>query len=120
MNNILAFIIFWIIGIVIALLGNKKIREYKDYGHPKLFLIFGILLSVFMSWAFVISMIITGDFSLPDKIYHNCYENSSISYEELYLDENGNKTEFGNHKVHNTYKVYTCRKCGKTWKEQLQ
>ena len=118
--KILAFIIFWIIGIVIALLGNKKIREYKDYGHPKLFLIFGILLSVFMSWVFVISMIITGDFSLSDKIYHNCYENSSISYEEVYLDENGNKTEFGNHKVHNTYKVYTCRKCGKTWKEQLQ
>ncbi len=24
-----AFIIFWIIGIVIALLGNKKIREYN-------------------------------------------------------------------------------------------
>lgn len=118
--KILAFIIFWIIGIVIALLGNKKIREYKDYNHPKLFLIFGILLSVFMSWAFVISMIITGDFSLSDKIYHNCYENSSISYEEVYLDENGNKTEFGNHKVHNTYKVYTCCKCGKTWKEQLQ
>jgi len=37
MNNILALIIFWTIGIVIALLGNKKIREYKDYDHPKLF-----------------------------------------------------------------------------------
>ena len=28
--KILAFIIFWIIGIVIALLGNKKIREYYN------------------------------------------------------------------------------------------
>ncbi len=114
MNNILAFIIFWISGVVVALLGNERIREYKYCSHPKLLLILGIFLSVFMSWAFVIPMIITGEFSLPDKIYHNCYENSSISYEEVYLDENGNKTEFGNHKVHNTYKVYTCRKCGIT------
>ena len=65
--KILAFIIFWIIGIVIALLGNERIREYKDYDHPKLVLILGILLSVFMSWALVILMIINGEFSLPDK-----------------------------------------------------
>lgn len=65
--KILAFIIFWIIGIVIALLGSERIREYKDYDHPKLVLILGILLSVFMSWIFVILMIIDGEFSLPDK-----------------------------------------------------
>lgn len=118
--NILALIIFWTIGIVIALLGNERIREYKHYDHPKFFLILGIYLSVFMSWVLVILMIINGEFSLPDKIYHNCYKNSSISYEEEYLDENGNKTEFGKHKVHNTYRVYTCRKCGKVWKEQIQ
>ena len=121
MNNILALIIFWTIGIVIALLGNEKIREYKDYDHPKLFLILGILLSVFMSWALVLLMIINEEFSLPDKIYHNCYNSSSIHYEEEYLDENDNvvgpKDKW---KVHNTYRVYTCWKCGKTWKEQLQ
>lgn len=118
--KILALIIFWTIGSVIALLGDERIRRYKDYEHPKLFLIFGILLSVFMSWAHVMLMIVNGEFSLPDKVYHNCYDNSSISYEEEYLDENENKAEFGNHKVHNTYMVYTCHKCGKTWKEQLQ
>ena len=119
--NILALIIFWTIGIVIALLGNRKIREYKDYESPKLFLALGIFLSVFMSWALVILMILDDTFKLPDWLHHNCYDNSSISFEEEYLDEDGNKVNVNDKwKVHHTYRVYTCCKCGKTWKEQLQ
>lgn len=118
--KIVAFIIFWLIGIFVALLCSQRLREYKCYEHPKLFLILSIFLCITMSWALVFLMIINEEFSLPDKIYHNCYNSSSIHYEEEYLDENGNKTDFGKHKVHNTYRVYTCWKCGKVWKEQLQ
>lgn len=117
----LAFlIIFWLAGSSVALLGNKKLREYKDYDHPKLFLITGIILSVVMSWAFVLASLMNDTFKLPKWLYHNCRDNSSIHYDEEYLDADGNEVPYGNHIVHHTYRVYTCSICGKVEKEMLQ
>ena len=74
-----------------------------------------------MSWVLVILLILSDEFKLSDKIYHSCYNNSSMSYEEVYLDENNNVVgPKDSWKKHETYRVYTCRKCGKTWKEKLQ
>lgn len=112
-------IIIWLSGSVVALLGNEKIRDYKCYGHPKAFLITGIILSVVMSWAFVLASIMNDTFKLPYWLYHDCYDHSSIDYEEEYLDENGNPTTSKDFKVHNTYRVYTCRICGKVKKELM-
>lgn len=119
--KVIVFVIFWLIGIVVAFLGNQRLREYKDYVWPKFILISGIFLSIFMSWVLVVLLFFNGEFKLPDKIYHSCYDNSSISYEEVYLDENNNVVgPKDSWKKHETYRVYTCRKCGKTWKERLQ
>lgn len=122
MNNsdLIWLIIIWLSGSVVALLGNEKIRDYKCYGHPKTFLVTGIILSVSMSWAFVLASLMDDTFRLPDWLYHNCRERSSIDYEEEYLDENGSPTTPDKHfAVHNTYRVYTCRKCGKVTKELM-
>ena len=120
--NVIVFVIFWLIGTVIALLCNERLHEYKDYDHPKFMLIGGIFLSILMSWALVLFLILNDEFELPEKIYHSCFENSYISsYEEVYLDENNNVVgPKDNWKKHETYKVYTCRICGKTWKKRLQ
>ena len=120
--KVIGFVIFWLIGIVVALLGNKRLHEYKDYEYPKFMLISGIFLSIFMSWVLVVLLFFSWEFKLPDKIYHSCYNNSYISsYEEVYLDENNNVVgPKDNWKKHETYRVYTCKKCGKTWKERLQ
>lgn len=67
-TKLVIFIIFWAIGSVIALLGNKKIREYRDYFHPVAFLIVGIVLSVTMSWAFVGALWMAGEFEFPKYI----------------------------------------------------
>ena len=117
--DILALALLWCAGSALALLGNRKIREYKCYRNPVLFLVSGVVLSVLMSWGMVIGLVMNGSYSLPDCIYHSCYDNSSISYEEEYLDGEGRKSDFRNCKTHNTYRVYKCRKCGKTWKEQI-
>ena len=63
--KIVIFAIVWVIGIVVALLGNRKLREYKDYYNPKLFLVLGIFLCVFMSWAMVLAMLMDGTFEFP-------------------------------------------------------
>ena len=121
MNNsdLVWLIIIWLSGSVVALLGNEKIRDYKCYRRPKAFLITGIILSVVMSWAFVFASILNDTFKFPYWLYHNCYDHSSIDYEEEYLDENGNPTTSKGFKVHNTYRVYTCRICGKVKKELM-
>lgn len=118
--KLIVFIIFWVAGIALVFLGNKNLREWREYYNPKIYLFASVLITLSMSWAMVIILIIEDEFELPKKLYHNCHVNPSLSYEEEYLDENGNRTEFGKHKTHHTYRVYTCRECGKTWKEQLQ
>jgi hypothetical protein len=118
-GNIVGVIIFWVIGIIVALLGNRGLMEYNDYDCPKLYLAMSIFLCVSMSWALVFLSLIDDTCRLPSWLYHNCYNNSDITYEEEYLDKDGNKTDFKNCKTHNTYRVYTCRKCGKIRKEQI-
>lgn len=119
--KLFVFIIFWVAGIVLALLGNKNLREWRDYCNPKTYLFFSVLLTLFISWAMVIILIIEDEFELPKKLYHSCRKHSRIHYVEEYLDEDGNPTDFKNCKVHHTYRVYTCRECGKEIeREQLQ
>lgn len=64
---IIYLIIFWVTGIIVALLGNRKLREYKDYEDPIAFLIIGIFICVFMSWAAVLALGIDGDFEFPKR-----------------------------------------------------
>ena len=66
--KLVIFIIFWLIGSVVALLGNKKIREYRDYFHPVASLIVGIVLSVILSWTFVGALWMAGEFEFPKYI----------------------------------------------------
>ena len=108
----IAFLIFWIIGIIAAMLGNRKIREYKHYGNPKIF--------VTMSWAMVLALLMSREYILPLWLYHNCMEHSDVTFEEEYLDENGNKVDGYPFSVHHTYRIYTCRICGKVIKEKMQ
>lgn len=119
-TKLVIFIIFWAIGSVIALLGNKKIREYRDYFHPVVFLIVGIVLSVTMSWAFVGASWMTGEFEFPKRLYHNCRDNSTVYYEEEFLDADGNKVSRSECVVYHLYRVYTCDICGKVKKEMLR
>ena len=116
----IAPLIFWLAGGLVALLGQQKIREYKDYSNPKVYLIGWILLCFFMSWALVLLLLMNGEYVLPSWLFHNCKESSSISYEEEYFDKDGNKVDGYPFAVHHTYRVYTCRKCGKVTKEQMQ
>lgn len=115
----IGFLIFWFIGSVVALLGQRRIREYKDYVLPKLFLVVGIFLCITMSWIIVLSLLMEGEYKLPLWLYHNCKDHSDITFEEEYLDENGNKVDGYPYSIHRTYRVYTCRICGKIIKEEL-
>lgn len=119
-TKLVIFIIFWAIGSVIALLGNKKIREYRDYFHPVAFLIVGIVLSITMSWAFVGALWMTGEFEFPKRLYHSCRDNSTVYYEEEFLDADGNKVSRNECVVYHLYRVYTCDICGKVKKEMLR
>lgn len=65
--NTIIIIIVWTLGAIVALLGNKKLRDWRDYYNPTSFLITGILLCVLLSWAMVISMIIDGTFGFPKR-----------------------------------------------------
>ena len=115
------FIIFWIAGIVLSFLGNRELREFKSYEHPVIFLATGIFLTLMMSWAMVVIMVVEDEFEFPKKLYHSCRKYSRIHYVEEYLDEDGNPVEPKDCKVHHTYKVYTCDHCGKEIeREQLQ
>ena len=116
----IGLLIFWLIGSVIAMLGERKIREYKQYENPKFFLCLGIFVTISMSWTLVFLLLVSGEYTLPLCIYHNCKEHSIISYEEEYLDENGNKVDGYPYSAHHTYRVYTCRLCGKVIKEKMQ
>ena len=115
----IGLLIFWIIGIIVALLGDKKIRQYKQYENPRIFLTIGIFLCITMSWAMVFCLLITNEYVLPLWLYHNCMEHSDVTFEEEYLDENGNKVDGYPYSTHRTYRVYTCRICGKVIKEEL-
>lgn len=117
---IIGLLIFWIIGIIAALLGNKRIREYKHYESPKIFLTLGIFLCITMSWSMVLALLMSREYILPLWLYHNCMEHSDVTFEEEYLDENGNKVDGYPYSIHHTYRIYTCRICGKVTKEKLQ
>ena len=119
-TDLIFFIIFWATGSVVALLGNKRIREYRDYYHPWVFLIGEIIFSVLMSWVFVILSLTDYTFKLPKWLYHNCRDNSTVYYEEEFLDADGNKVSRSECVVYHLYRVYTCDICGKVKKEMLR
>ena len=62
-----AFIIIWVVGIVVALLGERRLREYKDYDKPITFLITGIALCLLTSWLMVFGALVTGTFEFPKR-----------------------------------------------------
>ena len=62
-----AFIIIWLVGIVVALLGERRLREYKDYDKPIAFLITGIALCVLTSWLMVFGALMSGTFEFPKR-----------------------------------------------------
>lgn len=62
-----AFIIIWVIGIVIALLGERRLREYKDYDNPTTYLVTGIVMCVVTSWLMVIGALMSGTFEFPKR-----------------------------------------------------
>lgn len=62
-----AFIIFWIVGIIVALLGERRLREYKDYDKPKAYLASGIALCVLTSWLMVIGAVMSDTFEFPKR-----------------------------------------------------
>ena len=113
-------IIFWLIGGFVALLGNENIRDYKCFDNPRLYLAIGIFLCFLMSWAMFVLSVMFETYSLPLWLYHDCYKHSDISYEEEYFDKDGNRVNGYPFHIHNTYRVYTCRICGKVKREQLQ
>lgn len=121
--DIIGLIIFWIIGSVIAVITSERVRDYKDYENPQLFLILCVFLCITMSWAFLILNWLHKELYVPTWIYHNCYKNSKITFEDTDYDKDGNVMEkynsenFGHRE---TYRVYTCRICGKVTKERLQ
>ena len=111
--KILVFSIFWVVGIVVAFLGNEKLRDYKNYHSPVKYLIIGSVLCATMSWVMVFLLVLNMNFSLPKSIWHNCENFSRISYEEEYLDENGEHADSENFKIHNCYRITKCGYCGK-------
>lgn len=65
------FLIVWIVGVILALLGEKRLREYKDYKYPEIFLTVGIILCVFTSWLMVFGALMNKTFELPKIQRHN-------------------------------------------------
>lgn len=59
------FLVVWGLGVIVALLGNKNLREYQHYHNSKLYLVSGIILTITMSWALVVLMIINCEYELP-------------------------------------------------------
>lgn len=123
MENNIGLIIFWLIGGIISCFTDKKIRDYKNYKDPNVFLCIGVFLSLTMSWAMVYLNIVNNQFYIPNKIYHDCSKFETITFEDTDYDVDGNVMTEYTHKNfghRETYKVYTCRFCGKVRKEILQ
>lgn len=117
--GIILFGVFWLFGGIVNVLCWKRVGDYKNYNKPKMYV--AILLSFIMSWILVYYSIVNDQFEIPNWLYHDCMEHSKITFEEEYLDKDGNKTDWEHCKVHHTYKIYTCQHCGKVCrKEQLQ
>ena len=57
--------VIWLAGVIISLLGEKRLRQYKNFENPRTFLIIGILLCVFTSWLMVIGAIMNCTFEFP-------------------------------------------------------
>lgn len=70
--KLIIFIIFWTIGVVLAFLGNRKLREWRDYVHPVLYLVTGSFLCLFMSWVMVMVLLVEDGFEFPRKPHHSC------------------------------------------------
>ena len=109
-------IIFWLIGGFVALLGNENIRDYKCYENPRSYLATGIFLCFLMSWAMFVLSVMSESYSLPLWLYHNCRKHSDISYEEESFDNDGYRFNGYPFHIPRTYKVYSCRICGKVKK----
>lgn len=122
--SITVLFIIWIIGSIVNLFTNVRIRDYKDYPDTYIYLLITLTLSITLSWALIYLNIVNGEFYIPKWIYHNCMKHSIITIEDTDYDKDGNimaeynETIFGHRE---TYKVYTCKYCGKEIKrERLQ
>jgi len=65
--KLIIVISIWLLGTIVALLGERRLREYKDYDHPKRYLITGIALCVFTSWLMVFGALMSGTFEFPKR-----------------------------------------------------
>lgn len=121
--KVILLIIFWIIGGIISCFTDEKIRNYKNYYDPHVFLCIGIFLSLSMSWVMIFLNWQNNQLYIPNWIYHDCTKHETIYFEDTDYDVDGNvMTEFTHKKFghRETYKVYKCRYCGKKRRERLQ
>ena len=65
--KLLIFIVIWVIGSIMALLGERRLREYKQYDNSTTYLIIGITLCLFTSWLMVFGALVNGTFEFPKK-----------------------------------------------------
>lgn len=65
--KLLVFIIIWLTGSILALFGERRLREYKDYEHPTAYLITGIALCIITSWLMVFGAFMSGTFEFPKR-----------------------------------------------------
>lgn len=66
-TKLIIVLIIWLIGTILALLGEKRLRDYKDFRNPTTFLIIGIILCVITSWLMVLGALINRTFEFPKK-----------------------------------------------------
>lgn len=65
--KLLIFIVTWAIGSIVALLGERRLREYKQYENPTTYLVIGIVLCLFTSWLMVFGALVNGTFEFPKR-----------------------------------------------------
>ena len=65
--KLLIFIVVWVTGTIVALLGERRLREYQDYENPKGYLISGIVLCFLTSWLMVFGALMSGTFEFPKR-----------------------------------------------------
>lgn len=66
-TKLIIVLVIWLIGTILALFGEKRLRDYKDYHNPTAFLIIGIILCFMTSWLMVLGALMNGTFEFPQK-----------------------------------------------------
>ena len=66
-TKLIIVLVIWLIGTILALFGEKRLRDYKDFHNPTTFLIMGIILCITTSWLMVWGALMNGTFEFPKK-----------------------------------------------------